>query len=195
MLQEFSQTVKTVKDVDHLMAIEANARGRYFSCFNDMLPSDDFFFSKRTRRPPEDALNALISFGNTVLYNYISNEIRKTSLNVKIGFLHSTNRRAESLNLDIAEIFKPIIVDRVIFTLINKHIINEKLHFDYDGNKVWLTPDGKRIFLRQYYKKMDSIISLNGERISYRELIWREIIGFRDFINGKSDYSPFHYYG
>lgn len=166
----------------------------YFSCYNDILPDDDFLFVRRTRRPPEDAINALISFGNTVFYNYISNEIHKTALDVKIGYLHATNRRAESINLDIAEIFKPVIVDRVIFMLINKRMISEQIHFEHGDNKVWLSQEGKRIFLENYYKKLDSEITYKGQVYSYRRLIWEEILSFERFINDKGPYKPFHYH-
>ena len=73
---------------------------------------------KRTRRPPKDPLNAMISFGNTLLYQRIANEINRTSLDIRIGIIHAAGTRPESLNLDLADLFKPILVDRTIFTLI-----------------------------------------------------------------------------
>lgn len=101
--------------IEQLMLIEARMREAYFSCFDMIIRADDFSFVKRSRRPPRNEVNAMISFGNTVLYGYISNIIMRTDLDVRIAFLHSANRRPESLNLDIAELFKPVIVDRLIF--------------------------------------------------------------------------------
>lgn len=176
-----------------LLLIEARAKEAYFKCFNSFLPASDFEFVKRTRRPPEDAINALISFGNTVLYNYISNEICKTSMSPKIGYLHATNKRAESLNLDIAEIFKPVIIDRVIFSIINKKMINESIHFDYEEKGVMLSSEGKRIFLTNYYKRMDSEIVYKGRRQSFRQIIWNEVISVMKHIQGYETYKPFHY--
>ena len=90
--------------------------------------ADGFKFERRSRRPPKNEVNAMISFGNTILYGYIADVIQKTDLDIRIAFLHSANRRSQSLNLDIAELFKPIIIDRLIFSLINKHIIVANNH-------------------------------------------------------------------
>lgn len=94
------------------------------------MEDEDFLFEKRTKRPPKDALNSMISFGNTLLYNQFLQFIWKTPLEPRIGMVHATNRRAHSLNLDFADIFKPIIVDRVIFTLINCKQIRLEEHFE-----------------------------------------------------------------
>ena len=184
---------KTCREYKTLLLIEARAREAYYSCFNSILPSEDFVFVKRSRRPPEDAINALISFGNTVLYNYISNEIYKTSMTCKVGYLHATNKRAESLNLDIAEIFKPVIIDRVIFSIINKKMINESIHFDYGEKSVMLSAEGKRIFLTNYYKRMDTEIVYKGKKMTFRQIIWKEVISVMKHIQGNGTYKPFHY--
>lgn len=181
--------------INDLMLKEANAKEIYFSCFNEIISSAEFRFAKRTRRPPKDAINSLISFGNCVLYNYISNEIYKSSLNIKIGYLHAANRRCESLNLDLSEMYKPIIIDKIIFTLINKHMISEKLHFQLeDDGGIYLNSEGKRIFLKQYYKKMNSKITLNGNTFTYKKLIWDDIIEFQNYVNGIEEFKPFHYW-
>ena len=79
---------------------------KYLQCFDIMFDNPDFVFEKGTRRPPLNEVNALISFGNVFLYQRIATEIRKTALDILIGFMHSTSNRSETLNLDIAEIFK-----------------------------------------------------------------------------------------
>lgn len=193
ILSQIIINIKNEKSMKKLLMEEARAKESYFSCFNDILPHDDFEFMSRTRRPPKDAINALISFGNTVMYNYIANEIFKTSLDIKVGFLHSTNKRAESLNLDIAEIFKPVIVDRCIFKIINRHMINEKNHFEYGEDKVWLTQEGKRIYLSAFYKKLSSTLSVKGKKLTYRKLIWEEIIKIQRSICYGEKYKAYHY--
>lgn len=89
------------------MAVEGNAREIYYSAFDIIVDNEDFAFAKRTRRPPQNRLNALISFGNSLLYVTVLGEIYRTHLDPRIGFLHATNFRRFSLNLDVAEIFKP----------------------------------------------------------------------------------------
>lgn len=81
------------KSVTQLMTIEAQARQKYYRCFNWILDDKDFIFEKRTRRPPEDPLNAMISFGNTLLYQRIANEINRTSLDIRIGIVHAAGSR------------------------------------------------------------------------------------------------------
>ena len=77
-------------------------------CYDGFINRNEFVFDSRTRRPPRNEVNAMISFGNTLLYSLISREIQKTALDVRVGFLHATNKRHETLNLDIAEIFQDV---------------------------------------------------------------------------------------
>ena len=112
---ELRDEMRTSEEYNKILLLEARIREIYYSTFNLILKNKDYYFYKRTKRPPEDPINSLISFGNTLLYNYIAKEIYKTTLDIRIAFLHASNNRYESLNLDISEVFKPIIVDRVIF--------------------------------------------------------------------------------
>lgn len=92
-----------------------------------------FKFTVRSRRPPKDEINAMISFGNVYLYQKIAQMIHRTSVDIRISFVHSAMKRYENLNLDLADIFKPIIVDRVIYTLINKKMIVKDKHFQKEA--------------------------------------------------------------
>lgn len=131
--------------VNQLMMIEARTRQEYYRSFNHIIRKNGFTFSIRTKRPPKDEMNALISFGNTWLYNRIATELYKASLDIRFGFLHAANRRAESLNLDIAEISKPVIVDRCIFTVINRGEIRRKDHFEeQQEGGTYINQEGKR---------------------------------------------------
>ena len=98
------QEMKAVKTLEILLLQEARMRELYYSSYNIILNNPEFKFTKRTRRPPKDALNAMISFGNTIIYQKIANEIYKTKLDIRISYLHSAMRRYENLNLDISEI-------------------------------------------------------------------------------------------
>ena len=84
------------RDINHMMMLEAQARQKYYGCFNSMLEGKQFYFDKRTRRPPQDPLNAMISFGNTLLYQRIANEINRTSLDIRVGIVHAAGNRPES---------------------------------------------------------------------------------------------------
>lgn len=115
--------IKKIKEYNKLLLLEARAREIYYSTFNKIIKNNQFAFIKRTKRPPKDRINCLISFGNALLYNFIAKEIYKTTLDIRIAYLHASNNRYESLNLDIADIFKPVIVDKIIFSLINKKLL------------------------------------------------------------------------
>lgn len=195
LLADCMKQINAAESVQGVMLIEAKARKLYFSVYNDMLPDDDFTFTKRSRRPPKDAINALISFGNMFLYNELATIINQSPLDIRISFLHSSGRRYRSLNLDIAEIFKPIIVDRVIFSLINLRMIFETAHFTYEENgAVFLNPEGKQMFLRWLRKKLHQILTVNGKKISYQSLMREEIQHLVSYFSDGTDYKPFRYY-
>lgn len=109
------------------MGIEGNIRKLYYDAFDVIL--DDYKMGARTKQPPQNEVNALISFGNMMCYTETLRAIHQTQLNPTISFLHTPGERRYSLCLDISEIFKPIIVDRVIFKVLNKHALGAQ-HFD-----------------------------------------------------------------
>ena len=120
--------IKLCKDVPELMGIEGNIRKVYYDSWNIII-NQDIAFEKRVKNPPDNAINSLISYVNTIIYTRVLSEIYKTQLNPTISYLHEPSERRFSLCLDIAEIFKPIIADRLIFSMLNKRQITEK---DFD---------------------------------------------------------------
>lgn len=186
--------IKSCTDIQKMLLIEARAKQIYLQSFDIMINDSNFVFDKRTRRPPQNELNALISFGNTFLYRRIATEIYKTSLDIRIGFAHAANNRAESLNLDIAEIFKPIIVDRVIFTLIHKHVITKETHFTaLETGGIYLSQVGKRIFISELEKKLQQRLTLGGRSYSYEQIIKNEIYKIYHCVLQNEKYKPFKY--
>jgi len=159
------------EEIPEIMQVEGEIRKIYYESFNNILNSDCFYMDKRTKRPPENPINALISFGNALLYTTVLSEIYRTHLDPRIGYLHETNKRSFTLNLDIAEVFKPVIVDRVIFSLINKGQIKLK-HFDQDIGYAYLNDKGKKIFIKEFEEKLSTTIKYkNFGKVSYRKLI------------------------
>ncbi len=167
--------MKTCKDHARLLLLEANVRELYYGCYAYFLKNEAFHFGGRTRKPPMGAVNSLLSFGNVVLYNYIAAEIYKSSLDIRIGFLHATNKRMESLNLDIAEIFKPLVVDRTVFTLINRKELSPEHFVTAANGGIYLNENGKRIFLRAFYDKLNTTLTVGERSFSYAALINEEI--------------------
>ena len=137
-------------------------------------------------------MNVLISFGNSLMYSIILSEIYKTHLDPRIGFLHATNFRRFSLNLDIAEIFKPIIIDRIIFSLIAKKMIT-KSDFNKDMGGLVLKDNAKRVFIEELDKKLATTLKHKtlGRNVSYRRLIRMELYKLEKHLMEEKEYEPY----
>jgi CRISPR-associated protein Cas1 len=194
--QERMETLFTqlnnMKDVSQLMAIEGNIREQYYQSFDLILEKEHFQFQSRTRRPPKNNLNTLISFGNSMLYTMILSEIYKTHLDPRIGYLHTTNFRRFTLNLDVAEIFKPIIIDRLIFTLIGKKMITHR-GFEKKLEGVAMKEKTMKTFVSELDKRLQTTIQHRnlGRSVSYRRLIRLELYKLQKYFVEKEDYQPF----
>ncbi len=192
-----SQGIKEMnecKDVEGLLLVEARCRQQYYRAFNIILGNKDFYFDKRTKQPPMDPINALISFGNTVLYNRIQQKIWKTSLDSRIGVFHAAGKRNHSLNLDFADMFKPLTVDRTIFTLINRGQIRISDFVNHEGGGIYLNDSGKRLFIECFEEKMSSKLTVKDRPMTYDQLIEREIYNYIEHIKTGAKYAPYKYY-
>lgn len=111
-----------------LMAIEGNAARRYFSLFDQMIfhQKDHFFFRERTRRPPTDPMNAILSFLYVLLANETASALEAVGLDAYVGFFHTDRPGRKSLALDVMEEFRPVLCDRLALTLVNRKQINGK---------------------------------------------------------------------
>ncbi|BCS93383.1 type I-B CRISPR-associated endonuclease Cas1b [Metallosphaera javensis (ex Sakai et al. 2022)] len=180
---------RDVSSVQELLGVEGNAREMYYSCFDQVL-GEDFAFEKRTRRPPQNRLNSLISLGNSLLYVTVLDEIRKTHLDPRIGFLHTTNFRRFSLNLDVAEVFKPVVVDRLIISMINRGSITPQ-DFEEGSSGLRLTREALRKFLSEYDRKLSSTITVKRRKVSYTSLIRMEGYKLERHVMGEMTYRPY----
>jgi CRISPR-associated protein Cas1 len=137
--------IETLEGVNDLRGIEGKMRERYFQAWQHIL-TGDWAFERRVRRPPDNEVNALISFGNSVCYTACLSEIYRTQLTPTISYLHEPGARRFSLALDLSEIFKPLLVDRAIFRLLNTGQLKPE-HFDRNLGGCYLTEAGKRLVL------------------------------------------------
>jgi CRISPR-associated protein Cas1 len=185
-------SISIANSIENLMAIEGNIRDHYYDSFNIIIENENFTFEGRTRKPPKNMINALISFSNSLVYVVCLSEIYHTHLDPRIGFLHSTNMRRFTLNLDVAEIFKPIIGDRLIFSVINKGIIKPS-HFEEKLNGIVLNEKGKQLFVQEFDERLKTTIKHRnlGRHVSYRELIRLELYKLQKHLIGEEEYTPF----
>ena len=154
---EFLRTqIPLTKDVQELMGIEGNIRKIYYNTWNIII-NQDIAFEKRVKNPPDNAINSLISYVNTIIYTRVLSEIYKTQLNPTISYLHEPSERRFSLCLDIAEIFKPIIGDRLIFSMLNKKQITEK-DFEKGLNFLYIKDGARKEITKQIDLKLQTTI-------------------------------------
>jgi CRISPR-associated protein Cas1 len=193
LIKKYSDNISQAMAINELMGIEGNIRQVYYEAFNLIL--NDFEMGTRSKQPPQNEVNALISFGNMMCYSLCIRAIHQTQLNPTISYLHTPGDRRYSLALDIAEIFKPIIVDRVIFKVLNKKEIQEK-HFDHHLNKCILNQSGKKIFVKAIEDRLLETIQHRSlkRNVSYRHLVRLECYKLAKHLLNMEEYKPFKMY-
>lgn len=189
-IEEYTSQLPYLNAVDALMGIEGNVRQIYYKGFDLIL--NDFSMDGRSKMPPRNEVNALISFGNMMCYSQCLRAIHQTQLNPTISYLHTPGERRYSLSMDISEIFKPILVDRVIFRLLNKRELQEK-HFDNKLNRCLLNPTGKKIFVKAFDERLSETIQHRSLRrkVSYKHLVKLECYKLSKHLLGMEEYKPF----
>ena len=192
-INELSKGILQTTTVEELMGIEGQIRKIYYDAFNLIL--NDFEMGERSKQPPKNEVNALISFGNMMCYSQCLRAIHQTQLNPTISYLHTPGERRYSLCLDISEIFKPIIVDRVIFRVLNRREIQGK-HFDWKMNRCLLNDSGKKIFVKAIEDKLEETFQHKslGRKVSFRHLIKLECYKLAKHLLGLEEYKPFKTY-
>ncbi|QKF61181.1 CRISPR-associated endonuclease Cas1 [Campylobacter curvus] len=161
-------------DVGQIMAAEGAFQKLYYEKWNEIITDQrSFKFTVRSKRPPADKINSFISYINMRIYNVCLSEIYKTELDPRIGFLHEPNYRALSLHLDLAEIFKPILGDTLIFAMLNKKEITAK-DFQTDAGRIKFSNDAIQKIEMKMISRLSETIALNGQNLTWRQVIRRE---------------------
>ncbi|KGM94845.1 CRISPR-associated protein Cas1 [Clostridium novyi A str. 4552] len=189
-IQTERNNVLNAESIQELMGAEGRMRKVYYESFN-MILKGDFEFKKREKRPPSTPINALISFGNSLMYTTVLGEIYKTQLDPTISFLHEPSSKRFSLSLDLAEIFKPLIVDPIIFSLINNRRLTLK-DFNIEEGICFLNDEGKKKFVSEYEKKLNTTIRHRNlkRKVSYRMFIRLECYKLIKHFIGDEKYKP-----
>lgn len=190
-LESYLQNLEKAKTINEVMASEGAFQKNYFQAWNSIIKNQrSFKFIKRSKRPPTDKINCLISYVNTRIYNICLSEIYKTELDPRIGFLHEPNYKAVSLHLDIAEIFKPIIGDNIIFTMLNKNEITAK-DFKTDSGRIRFTNEAIKKIEMKIIQKMTEQTTLGKQRLTWRQVIRREVNQMKKSICETNEYKAF----
>ncbi len=189
-IENLMVSVDLCNDIAELMGIEGNIRNCYYDAFEVII--NDFEMGNRNKRPPSNEVNALISFVNSMCYTLCLDMIYHTQLNPTISYLHEPGYRRFSLALDIAEIFKPILADRLIFSVLNKKIIN-KGDFDFQVNGCYLKETGRKKVVKAWDEKLNETIRHRtlGKNVSYKHLVKLECYKLVKHLLGMEVYKPF----
>lgn len=179
------------KSVTELLLLEAQAKKIYFNSFDIILEKEKYHFIKRTKNPPQNEKNALLSYGYSLLYaNYIS-VIDRSRLYSQISFVHSLTKCSESLQFDLADILKPVLIDRLVLSLCRHKSLKDE-YFDYKKDRCYLNKKGVKFFVEKYENYLLKTIKINNKYYSYRNLISREVHLLSNYIaNESNDYKPY----
>jgi len=189
-IEALSASISNTCDVESLMGIEGNIRQYYYAAFDSII--NDFEMGNRTKQPPSNEVNALISFVNSMCYTLSLDAIYHTQLNPTISYLHTPGERRFSLALDIAEIFKPVLADRLIFSLLNRKQIQAS-DFDSRLNQCLLKESGRKTVVKAWDQKLNETLQHRSlkRNVSYKHLVKLECYKLAKHLLGIEEYKPF----
>lgn len=184
--------MEKAQDIKELLAYEGEVWMRFYADFKYFL-SEDFVMNKRVKRPPDNPMNALVSFGNTLLYTKTISAIYQTHLDQRISFLHEPSEGRFSLSLDLSEVFKPVIVFRTIFDLVNNRRLQVEKHFDKNVNYCILNEEGRKIFIEAFEARLESVFlhPKLKRKVSYRTAIKLDCYKLIKNILEEKEFVPF----
>lgn len=189
---DFQNAVDEADNVPQLMRAEGEVWERFYSDFQYFLPAD-FLMNKRVKRPPDNPMNAMVSFGNTLLYSKTISAIYRTHLDQRISYLHEPAEKRFSLSLDLSEVFKPVIVFRTIFDLVNNRKIQVEKHFEKKVNYCLLNDVGRKIFVEAFEGRMESVFLNNklNRKVTYRTVLKLDCYKLIKYIMEDKEFIPF----
>ncbi len=170
-LREALDNLDKVTEVPSLLGVEGAASAAYFAVFG-LLLRKPLGFTRRLRRPPPDPVNALLSFGYSLLTQKCVAAAQAVGLDAYIGFLHSTHYGRPAVGLDLVEEFRPIITDSVVLTALNRNVITEE-DFVEEVGSCRLTDRGRRAFLEQFEQRLAQEVEhpVFGYKTTYRRCL------------------------
>jgi CRISPR-associated protein Cas1 len=180
------------KAISSIMGVEGASTGAYFRCYARML-SQSFAFEKRTRHPPLDPTNALLSLGYVLITNEIAALVEAAGLDPFIGFLHGVRYGRRSLALDLVEEFRHPVVDGLVLTLINTGSVKDADFHKENNGAVLLNKDALKRFLTLYEERMEKqfLYRDNDSDTSYRKLFRSQVEQLEHAVLNRELYQPF----
>lgn len=190
-LESADERLESVTGVSEAMGVEATARRAYYSAFEEILP-DGFRLGRREYDPPPNEVNSLISFGNSLVYANCVSAIRATALDPTISYLHEPGERRYSLSLDIADLFKPVLADRVLFRLVNRQQLTLD-DFEKELGSCLLTESGRETYSKEFEETLERTVEHPRleRKVSYQYLLRIEAYKLKKHLLTGEAYVPF----
>lgn len=195
-LREACKKAASAKDIDTLRGVEGESASVYFSVFDDMIlqQKEDFFFRTRSKRPPLDNINALLSFSYSMATGMCASALEAVGLDPYVGFMHTDRPGRKSLALDLVEEFRALMCDRFVLSVINKKLITGENLMQREDGAVVLTEEGRKNFIGAWQKrKYDEIKHpFLNEKVEWGMLPYVQAMLLSRYIRGDLDcYPPF----
>lgn len=188
------RSLERVHTVDQLRGYEGSSAARYFPALGRLIQGEGFELVRRSRRPPTDPINALLSFGYTLLYNNVLSLILVEGLNPYLGNLHRSERKETHLAFDLMEAFRSPIVDSLVLRLVNQGIIRpDDFQPSAKNGGIYLSDGARRQFLQQFERRISEVTAYPGssEPIEYRRAIQRQVQDYKRSLPSGLPYEPF----
>ena len=186
--------IQNCSDSGQLRGLEGEAAKLYFSVFNELIlqQKEDFTFSGRNRRPPQDFLNALLSFTYTLLMGIVASALETVGLDPYVGFLHTDRPGRMSLALDVMAELRPIMADRFVLTLINRRIISKRDFTVKENGAVLLNDGARRRVLEEWQNKKKEIIThpFLEEKVEWGMVPFAQAMLLSRYLRGDLDQYP-----
>lgn len=183
-LANTQKNIKYTSDNNELLGYEGLASRTYFSALG-MLINKPFQFTKRTKQPPRDPFNAMLSMGYSILFNEILSNIIAIGLHPYIGFFHQLAKGHPALVSDLIEDWRAVIVDALVISLIKRGSITENM-FTLNKKGCYFSPEGKKIFLNAYNKKINTENKYISGEHSYRDSLRIQCQNYAQAISNKN---------
>ncbi|CAH0347282.1 type I-C CRISPR-associated endonuclease Cas1c [Bacillus sp. CECT 9360] len=188
--------VRICEDLERLRGLEGQAAISYNKLFNQMIlqQNEDFYFNMRSRRPPLDNVNAMLSFAYTLLANDMASALEGVGLDAYVGFLHRDRPGRVSLALDVMEELRGVYADRFVLSLINKKVLNKDDFLKKENGAVIMTDDARKKFLAAWQNKKQEKIThpYLGEKISWGLVPHAQALLLARYLrNDLDEYPPF----
>jgi CRISPR-associated protein Cas1 len=192
-LEQAIAPIERTNKIDSLRGLEGAGSAAYFGCFNELIKASEFEFSARNRRPPTDFVNSLLSFGYSLLRHDVQSALNIVGFDPYLGYLHVERYGRASLALDLMEEFRPLVVDTMVLSLINKRsLIPSDFITEPVSGAVSLTKEGRRTFLTAYQQKKQSSFKhpVMGRKYTYQETFELQARFLGKYLMGEIDQYP-----